>query len=47
LYEFHKNNPATVATKIIWDIYGDELSVCQQWFDKFKTGNLTFHMILA
>ncbi len=42
LYEFHKENNATVATKNICEVYGSVLKVrkCQQWFSRFRSGNV-------
>jgi histone-lysine N-methyltransferase SETMAR len=42
LYEFHKGNNATVATKNICEVYGSVLKVrkCQQWFSRFRSGNV-------
>ncbi|GFX31359.1 mariner Mos1 transposase [Trichonephila clavipes] len=41
LLEFHKGSNATVATKIICDVYPSALEVqkCQSWFSKFRSGN--------
>lgn len=41
LYEFHKGNNATTATKNICDTYPDALDVrkCQHWFAKFRSGD--------
>uniref|UniRef100_A0A0K0E0J2 HTH_48 domain-containing protein n=1 Tax=Strongyloides stercoralis TaxID=6248 RepID=A0A0K0E0J2_STRER len=41
LYEFHKGNNATTATKNICSVYPGFLDVrkCQRWFLKFKSGD--------
>uniref|UniRef100_A0A0K0EA40 HTH_48 domain-containing protein n=1 Tax=Strongyloides stercoralis TaxID=6248 RepID=A0A0K0EA40_STRER len=41
LYEFHKSNNATTATKNICEVYLGFLNVrkCQKWFLKFKSGD--------
>jgi hypothetical protein len=44
LYEFKQGKKATVATKNITDVHGnDALDVrkCQRWFKKFRTGDLS------
>jgi histone-lysine N-methyltransferase SETMAR len=44
LYEFKQGNSATVATKNITDVCGnDALDVrkCQRWFKKFRMGDLS------
>lgn len=42
LYEYNMGHNATLATKNIREVYGNEIlsvSQCQRWFLKFRTGN--------
>ena len=39
LFEFHKANNPTVATKNICDIRPSAVCKCQRWFSKFRSRN--------